>query len=89
MKRSLDWYKREPCAIIDAKRAARMTCRQAAVFDLVPDLIYEGGGEGLRYVVGSTPCIQDQLVVTGATMRARLVQSDDRRRLPEAVGCIQ
>ena len=89
MKRSLDWYNREPRAIINAKPAARMTCRQAAGFDLVPDLIYEGGDEGLPYATVTTPCIQDQRVVNGATVRARLSQSDDRRRPPEAARCIQ
>ena len=49
MKRGMEWYKREPRAMIDAKRAANggkgMTVRQAAVYDLVTDLIYEGAGE--------------------------------------------
>jgi|GEM_PF-4589020 len=45
MKHGLEWYKREPRAIIDAKRAAKMSCRQAAVYDLLIDLIYEGAGE--------------------------------------------
>lgn len=45
MKRGLAWYKRDPRAIIDAKRAAKMTCRQAAIYDLVVDLLYEGAGE--------------------------------------------
>lgn len=49
MKRGLDWYKREPRAMLDAKRAANgstgMTIQQAAIYDLVVDLIYEGAGE--------------------------------------------
>lgn len=45
MKRGLDWYKREPQAIRMAMMAARMTTEQAAVYSLVIDLIYEGGGE--------------------------------------------
>lgn len=45
MKRGLDWYKREPAAIIDAIRAARMTTAQAAVYNLVLDLIYLTNGE--------------------------------------------
>ena len=49
MDRGLEWYKRDPRAMIDAKRAANdglgLTMRQAAVFDLVIDLIYEGAGQ--------------------------------------------
>lgn len=45
MKRGLDWYKREQRSILDAIRAARMTDRQAAIYNIVIDLIYEGGGE--------------------------------------------
>lgn len=49
MRRGLEWYKRDPRAMIDAKRAANngagMTIRQAAVYDLVTDLLYEGAGE--------------------------------------------
>lgn len=49
MDRGLDWYKRDPRSMIDAKRAANdsngMTMAQAAVYDLVTDLIYEGAGE--------------------------------------------
>ena len=40
------WYKRMPRAILDAKRAgAKLTITQAAVYDIVLDLIYEGDGE--------------------------------------------
>jgi uncharacterized protein YdaU (DUF1376 family) len=45
MKRGLDWYKREPAAVVDAIRAARMTDSQAAVYNLVLDLLYMTGGE--------------------------------------------
>lgn len=45
MKRGLDWYRRDPVAIRMAIMAARMTAAQAAVYSLVIDLIYEGGGE--------------------------------------------
>lgn len=49
MKRGMEWYKRDPRAMIDAKRAANrgagMTVRQAAIYDLVTDLLYEGAGE--------------------------------------------
>lgn len=45
MKRGLEWYKREPQAIRMAIMAARMTAAQAAIYNLVIDLIYEGGGE--------------------------------------------
>ena len=45
MKRGLDWYRREQRAILDAIRAARMTDRQAAIYNIVIDLIYDGGGE--------------------------------------------
>lgn len=53
MKRGLEWYKREPQAIRMAMMAGRvengervpMTTAQAAVYSLVIDLIYEGGGE--------------------------------------------
>lgn len=45
MKRGLDWYKREPRAIRDAIRERKMSAVQACVYQLVIDLIYEGGGE--------------------------------------------
>lgn len=49
MDRGLEWYKRDPRAMIDAKRAANssqgMTVAQAAIYDLVTDLLYEGAGE--------------------------------------------
>lgn len=45
MRRGLDWYRRDPVAIRMAIMAARMTAAQAAVYSLVIDLIYEGGGE--------------------------------------------
>ncbi|MFO1144670.1 MAG: hypothetical protein U1E59_20300 [Amaricoccus sp.] len=45
MKRGLEWYKRDPQAIRMAIMAARMTVAQAAVYSLIIDLIYEGGGE--------------------------------------------
>lgn len=49
MDRGLDWYRRDPRAMIDAKRAANdsqgMTMAQAAIYDLVTDLIYEGAGQ--------------------------------------------
>lgn len=49
MDRGLEWYKRDPRAMIDAKRAANdsqgMTMAQAAIYDLVTDLIYEGAGQ--------------------------------------------
>lgn len=45
MKRGLPWYQRAPRAMLDAKRAAKLTIIQAAVYDLVLDLIYDGGGE--------------------------------------------
>ena len=45
MKHGADWYKREPRAMIDAKRAAKLTPLQAAIYDIVIDLIYEGAGE--------------------------------------------
>ncbi|WP_347837739.1 hypothetical protein [uncultured Planktomarina sp.] len=49
MDKGLPWYKRDPRAMVDAKRAANngqgMTIRQAAIYDVVIDLIYEGGGE--------------------------------------------
>lgn len=45
MRRGLDWYKREQRAILDAIRAAKMTDRQAAIYNIVLDLIYDGGGE--------------------------------------------
>ena len=49
MDRGLDWYKRDPRAMIDAKRSANdsrgMSILQAATYDLITDLIYEGAGE--------------------------------------------
>lgn len=45
MRRGLDWHQREQRAILDAIRAARMTDRQAAIFNIVLDLIYDGAGE--------------------------------------------
>lgn len=45
MKRGLDWYKREPASMLDAIRAARMTDTQAAVYNVVLDLIYLTAGE--------------------------------------------
>jgi hypothetical protein len=45
MKRGLDWYPREQRAILDSIRAARMTDRQAAIYNIVIDLIYDGAGE--------------------------------------------
>lgn len=45
MKHGADWYKREPRAMLDATRAAKMTSLQAAIYNLVIDLIYEGAGE--------------------------------------------
>ena len=45
MLRGADWYKREPRTMLDAKRAAKMTALQAAIYDIVLDLIYEGAGE--------------------------------------------
>lgn len=76
MKRGLDWYKREPGAIIDAIRAAKMTDTQAAVYNLVLDLLYMTGGEqpnDARYIaahfsnMGSTKARRtiDELVAMG------------------------
>ena len=45
MQRGLDWYKREPQAIIDAIRAAKMSTRQAAIYNLIIDLSYVGAGK--------------------------------------------
>lgn len=45
MRRGLEWYKREPRAFLEGVRAARMTERQIAVYSIVLDLIYDGGGE--------------------------------------------
>ena len=45
MKRGLDWYPREQRAILDSIRAARMTARQAAIYNVIIDLIYDGAGE--------------------------------------------
>lgn len=45
MRRGLQWYKREPRAFLDAIMAARMTARQAVVYTIILDLIYDHGGE--------------------------------------------
>lgn len=45
MRRGLDWYKREQRAILESIRSARMTDRQAAIYNIILDLIYDGGGE--------------------------------------------
>ena len=49
MDQGLEWYRRNPRRMIDAKRAANnakgMTVNQAAVYDLITDLIYEGAGK--------------------------------------------
>jgi len=45
MKRGTEWYKREPRAMLDAKREAKMTPIQAAIYDVAIDLIYDGAGE--------------------------------------------
>lgn len=45
MKRGLDWYQREQRSVLEAIRAAGMTDRQAAIYNIVLDLIYDGGGE--------------------------------------------
>lgn len=45
MRRGLEWYKREPRAFLDGIRAARMTERQAVIYGIVIDLIYDHGGE--------------------------------------------
>jgi hypothetical protein len=45
MKRGLEWYKRQPRSWLDGIRAARMTERQAAIYGIIVDLIYDGAGE--------------------------------------------
>lgn len=45
MRRGLDWHRREQRAILDAILEAKMTDRQAAIYNIVLDLIYDGAGE--------------------------------------------
>jgi len=45
MRHGLDWYKREPRSFIDGCRSSKLTAREWAVYSLVLDLCYEGGGE--------------------------------------------
>jgi hypothetical protein len=45
VRRGLTWYKREQRSMLDAILAAKMTDRQAAIYNIIVDLIYDGGGE--------------------------------------------
>ena len=45
MRRGLDWYKRESRSFLDGVRAAYLSAKEIAVYTVVLDLIYEGGGQ--------------------------------------------